>query len=55
MESSIDNILESYKDHGRDSLIPLLQEIQEKEGFLSEIAIVKTGKTLNIPTSKILE
>ncbi|MBK7093931.1 MAG: NADH-quinone oxidoreductase subunit NuoE [Saprospiraceae bacterium] len=53
MESSIDNILESYKDHGRDSLIPLLQEIQEKEGFLSEIAIVKTGKTLNIPTSKI--
>jgi NADH-quinone oxidoreductase subunit E len=34
-------------------LIPLLQEIQEKEGYLSEVAIVKTGLKLKIPTSKI--
>ena len=53
MESAIEKILESYKDHGRDALIPILQEIQECEGYLSESAIVKTGKTLKIPTSKI--
>ncbi|MGE5355472.1 MAG: NADH-quinone oxidoreductase subunit NuoE [Deltaproteobacteria bacterium] len=53
MESSIDQILETYKGHGRDSLIPILQEIQDKQGYLSETAIVKTGEILKIPTSKI--
>jgi NADH-quinone oxidoreductase subunit E len=53
MESSIDQIIDSYRGHGRDSLIPILQEIQEKQGFLSELAIVKTGEVLKIPTSKI--
>lgn len=53
METAIDNILRKYDDCGRDALIPLLQEIQESEGYLSEEAIVKTGKKLHIPTSKI--
>ena len=53
METKIDKILANYEDSGRDSLIPLLQEIQDKEGYLSETAIVKTGKKLKIPTSKI--
>src|SRR5574344_1057332 len=53
MRKSIENILEKYDNCSRDSLISLLQEIQENEGFLSEEAIVKTGKKLKIPTSKI--
>lgn len=53
METKIDKILERYDNSGRDYLIPLLQEIQDKEGYLSEEAIVKTGKKLKIPTSKI--
>ncbi|HOY30547.1 MAG TPA: NADH-quinone oxidoreductase subunit NuoE [Bacteroidales bacterium] len=53
MEKAIDKILENYENCGRDSLIPLLQEIQEHEGYLSEVAIVKTGLKLKIPTSKI--
>ncbi|MPM21854.1 NADP-reducing hydrogenase subunit HndA [bioreactor metagenome] len=53
METTIDKILAQYDNSGRDSLIPLLQEIQEKEGYLSEEAIVKTGEKLRIPTSKI--
>lgn len=53
MEKAIDKILENYENCSRDSLIPLLQEIQEKEGYLSEVAIVKTGLKLKIPTSKI--
>lgn len=53
METTTDKILEKYKGAGRDSLIPILQKIQETEGYLSESAIVKTGKMLSIPTSKI--
>ena len=34
-------------------MIALLQEIQDADGYLSQEAIVKTGKKLNIPTSKI--
>ena len=53
MKTSIDSILETYSERGGDALIALLQEIQEVDGYLSEKAIVKTGKTLGIPTSKI--
>lgn len=53
MKKSIESILEKYDNCSRDSLISLLQNIQENEGFLSEEAIVKTGKKLKIPTSKI--
>jgi len=49
----IDLILKEYKGAKRDSLIPLLQDIQEIEGFLSENSIVKVGNILNLPTSKI--
>lgn len=53
MKTAVDEILDSYQDSSRDVLIPLLQEIQEKNGYLSEEAIVKTGRKLKIPTSKI--
>ncbi|MCX7862471.1 MAG: NADH-quinone oxidoreductase subunit NuoE [Bacteroidales bacterium] len=53
MKTKIDEILEKYENIERDSLIPLLQEIQESQGYISEEAIVKTGKKLQIPTSKI--
>lgn len=49
----LENILENYKGTGQESLIPVLQDIQESEGFLSEKSIVEVGKYLNIPTSKI--
>ncbi len=53
MKTVIDEILEDFQGNSRDVLIPLLQEIQEKNGYLSEEAIVKTGRKLKIPTSKI--
>jgi len=46
-------ILEHYPNAGRDSLIPILQEIQETQGFLSREAVVVVGEYLNLPTSKI--
>ena len=53
MKTAIESILKKYDNCGRDSLISLLQDIQENEGYLSEEAIVKTGQKLKIPTSKI--
>lgn len=53
MKTNIDEILKNHKDSKRDYLIPILQEIQEKEGFLSEEALIKTGQLLKMPTSKV--
>jgi NADH-quinone oxidoreductase E subunit len=53
MENRIEILLEKYSHSRRDSLIPILQDIQEEVGYLSEEAIVKVGKHLEMPTSKI--
>lgn len=53
MKKSIDDIIKKYPEGHRDQLIPVLQEIQESEGYLSEEALIKTGKQLKMPTSKI--
>lgn len=53
MTNTVDAILQENKNAKRDSLIPILQEVQNKEGFLSEKAIVQVGKHLKLPTSKI--
>lgn len=38
---------------GRDSLIPILQEVQEAQGYISRDAVCRIGKHLNLPASKI--
>lgn len=53
VESEIAAILNNYPDAQRDALIPLLQEVQEKVGYLSREAVVKIGEHLNLPASKI--
>lgn len=53
MNNKIDTILDKYPNAGRDSLIPVLQEIQESEGFLSKESVIKIGSRLNLPASKI--
>jgi NADH:ubiquinone oxidoreductase subunit E len=53
MAGSVEAILSKYKSGKREDLIPLLQEIQDELGFLSEEAIVKTGNCLGISTTKI--
>jgi len=52
-QGDIRAILANYPDAGREALIPLLQEVQEVEGFLSREAIKVIGKHLGLPTSKI--
>ena len=53
MNVQIQTILEKYPDAKRDSLIPILQEVQEIEGFLSRESIARIGEHLKLPTSKI--
>jgi NADH:ubiquinone oxidoreductase subunit E len=53
MKDDIDMILEAKADAGKDQLIPILQEIQNREGFLSESSVVKVGRHLSMPASKI--
>lgn len=53
MKREVADILETRSRAKRDSLIPILQEIQESEGFLSEKSVAEVGRKLGIPTSKI--
>ncbi len=46
-------ILETHAGAGRDSLIPILQEVQEHEGYLSKPAVVAIGRHLGLPASKV--
>jgi NADH:ubiquinone oxidoreductase subunit E len=50
---SVGAILERHGAAGRDALIPILQEVQEAEGFLSREAVVEIGRHLGLPASKI--
>jgi NADH-quinone oxidoreductase subunit E len=53
MKSTVLEILQEYPNAGHDSLIPILQQVQDKLGFLSEEAVVEVGKHLKMPASKI--
>jgi NADH:ubiquinone oxidoreductase subunit E len=53
MRTAVDSILAQYSGASRDSLIPILQKVQEADGYLSQEAIVRIGEKLNLPASKI--
>jgi NADH-quinone oxidoreductase subunit E len=53
MEESIEKILRKYTAGRKDSLIPLLQEIQREEGHLSDVSIQEVSRYMNIPLNKI--
>lgn len=46
-------ILAEYPEGRRDALIPILQEVQARQGYLSREAIVHIGKHLGLAASKI--
>jgi NADH-quinone oxidoreductase subunit E len=53
MGRAIRELLENQPNLNRDRLIPILQEIQDENGYLSEEAIIVTAEFLKLPTSKI--
>ncbi|MFC1490669.1 NAD(P)H-dependent oxidoreductase subunit E [Candidatus Latescibacterota bacterium] len=46
-------VLKEYPNAGRDDLIPILQNTQERCGYLSREAVIIIGKHLSLPASKI--
>jgi NADH:ubiquinone oxidoreductase subunit E len=50
---TIEQVLKNYPNASRDALIPILQDVQEAEGFLSREAVIRIGHHLKLPTSKI--
>jgi NADH-quinone oxidoreductase subunit E len=51
--SKIDDILDRYREGSHENLIPILQDVQEAEGYLSENAIITIGRFLHMSTTKI--
>jgi NADH-quinone oxidoreductase subunit E len=53
MQASLDEIISRYKAGSRESLLPLLQDIQIEFGYLNEEAILRVGKHIKLPSSKV--
>lgn len=53
MSTEVSSILKNYKQGKREDLIPILQEIQEDLGYLSEEAIIMVGSFVGLSTTKI--
>lgn len=51
--SDIKEIFSQYKDASADDLIPILQDVQNAEGFLSESSVTKVAGFLKLPTSRV--
>lgn len=49
----MEEIKTKYRDAKRDALIPILQEIQEKEGCLGEASLKAVSRLLKLPMSKV--
>jgi NADH-quinone oxidoreductase subunit E len=49
----ITEILQKFPDLGRESLIPVLQEVQDNYGYLPEEAMNRISRILNLPLSRI--
>ncbi len=50
---AIDDILDAYPNAGREALIPILQDVQDRDGFLSRQSIARIGEHLGLASSKI--
>ena len=51
--AGFEKVIEHFPQAGRDSLIPILQAVQEEQGYLSETAVVHISRHLGIPASKV--
>ncbi len=52
-QGRFDAVFAKYPEPRREYLIPLLQAVQESEGFLSREAVIAISARLNLPASKV--
>jgi len=50
---NLNEILDRYRGGSRESLIPLLQDVQEVYGYLPKSAVTRVAELLKLPTSKV--
>jgi len=53
VSDDIGRIVENHPGAGRDSLIGILQEVQEAEGYVSRDAVARIGQHLGLASSKV--
>jgi len=53
MSNGVESVLKKHPRAGRDALIPILQEVQEQQGYLSREAVADISRHLNLPASKL--
>lgn len=51
--SKVEKVLENYSFAKRDKLIPILQDVQAADGYISKPAVLRVARHLNIPASKV--
>jgi NADH-quinone oxidoreductase E subunit len=51
--NAVDTVLKDYPRAGRDALIPILQQVQDEQGYLSREAVTIIGRHLRLPAAKI--
>lgn len=51
--STVAEILAAHPDSSREHLIPLLQEVQEVQGYVSREAVALLGAHLGLPASRV--
>ena len=52
-ENKIEEILKKHPNATRDTLVPILQEVQKEYGCLSRDAVIRIGAYLKLPASSI--
>ena len=52
-QSRVEKVLENYSFAKRDKLIPILQDVQGADGYISKYAALRVARHLNIPASKV--
>ena len=52
-KESLETIFSKYPVNKNDGLLPILQEIQNQQGYLTDDLLAETGKYLNLPANKV--
>ena len=53
MKELLENILDRYPANKKEALLPVLQEIQKEQGYLTEEILHEVGRHLNMPPNKV--
>ena len=53
MNDIVKSVLKNHPRAGRDALIPILQEVQEEQGYLSREVVADISRHLNLPATKL--